>query len=104
MYKHVNQRTQLSADDRREIIERAKEWKQFRRDYLFSQGHLADALICCKRTVAAVESGREIIRPKVELLRRFRSLKQKMQRQYPSAAPVRNREDENVNRLFERGA
>jgi DNA-binding XRE family transcriptional regulator len=56
---------------------RASEWKQFRKDFLYSQGNLARSLGCCRRTVASIESGRESIHPSVEILRRFRTLKRR---------------------------
>jgi DNA-binding XRE family transcriptional regulator len=66
---------------------RAKEFKTFRKDYLFSQKYLAQTLDCGLRTVAAIESGREVIAPHYDLLRRFRDLKAKMQKAYGAPVP-----------------
>jgi DNA-binding XRE family transcriptional regulator len=52
---------------------RAREWKQFRRNFLFSQRDLAHALKCSLRTVQAVE-GEETV-PQARIKRRFRDLK-----------------------------
>lgn len=71
---------QASAADRRLARERGREWKQFRRDFLYSQQHLAHALGCALRTVSAIESGCEVYAPHYGLLRRFRDLKEKMER------------------------
>jgi DNA-binding XRE family transcriptional regulator len=59
----------------RERQERAREWKLFRQVFLYSQNDLARLLDCCRRTVCAVESGVETIRPYPALLRKFRAVK-----------------------------
>jgi hypothetical protein len=59
--------------------QRAREWKLFRRDHLFSQRNLCEALRCSRRTVVAIES-RETLCPHPDLLRRFRDLKRKHER------------------------
>jgi DNA-binding XRE family transcriptional regulator len=70
----------VAAADRKQARARGEEWKQFRRDFLFSQNALADHLRCSRRTVSAIESGREVINPHLDLLRRFRDFKRKQQR------------------------
>jgi DNA-binding XRE family transcriptional regulator len=45
-----------SEDEKRRAV-RAEEWRQFRRDFLYSQSNLADALRCSRRTVVSVECG-----------------------------------------------
>jgi DNA-binding XRE family transcriptional regulator len=69
--------TNPSIEDLKRARARALEWKEFRRTFLYSQRHLAAALQCSRRTVSAVENGRESIHPHVELLRRFRDLKRR---------------------------
>jgi DNA-binding XRE family transcriptional regulator len=68
-----------SSEDVRQARIRAVEWKSFRRDFLFSQKHLAYALRCSRRTICAIEGG-EVVHPHVELLRRFRDLKRRQER------------------------
>jgi DNA-binding XRE family transcriptional regulator len=51
---------------------RAKAWKKFRKDYLYSQEFLAQTLGCCRRVVTAVESGESIPTPRIQ--RAFRDL------------------------------
>jgi DNA-binding XRE family transcriptional regulator len=67
--------------EKQERSARAAEWKQFRRDFLFSQSNLAEALKCSRRTVTSVESGREVVQPSYALLRRFNELKLKCEEQ-----------------------
>ena len=67
-----------SIEDRKRAVARSREWKLFRRDFLYSQKHLAHALRCSRRTVVAVE-GAEVLSPNIELLRRFRDLKRRQQ-------------------------
>jgi hypothetical protein len=59
---------------------RALEWKSFRRDFLFSQASLADHLKCGIRTIAAIEHA-ETINPHPDLLRRFRILRVRQERE-----------------------
>jgi len=54
---------------------RAKEWKQFRRDHLFTQERLAEVLGVSRGTVQNVE--RERHDPMAQLESRFRALKAK---------------------------
>jgi DNA-binding XRE family transcriptional regulator len=63
-----------SPEDQKRRTVRAAEWKKFRRDYLFSQRNLADALRCSRRTIVSIEGG-VTMNPHPELLRRFRDLK-----------------------------
>ena len=74
----------LSRESQKQRSERAAEWKQFRRDFLFSQGNLADALGCSRRTVVAVEGGKEVTSPHYDLLRKFRDLRLKHEAQRDS--------------------
>ncbi len=67
-----------SPDDLKRARVRASEFKRFRRDYLYSQRYLADALQCSRRTIVAIES-MEVINPHVDLLRKFRDLKQRLE-------------------------
>ncbi len=69
----------LTPDEKRKVRQRAAEWKRFRRDYLFTQKTLADALHCSIRTVASVECGYEVITPSLDLLRRFRDLRREQE-------------------------
>jgi DNA-binding XRE family transcriptional regulator len=70
-----------SNEDQKRARSRAVEWKQFRRDFLYSQKYLAHTLRCSRRTISAVESGREVHNPHPELLRRFQTLKLKHEKQ-----------------------
>jgi DNA-binding XRE family transcriptional regulator len=67
--------TVLTPEEKRKVRQRAAEWKRFRRNYLFTQKTLADALHCSIRTVASVESGREVAEPSLDLLHKFRDLR-----------------------------
>lgn len=80
-----------SAQAVKEARARAQEWKTFRKDFLYSQKYLAQTLDCGLRTVAAIESGREVIAPHYDLLRRFRDLKAKMQKAYGAPVPQPDR-------------
>jgi DNA-binding XRE family transcriptional regulator len=70
-----------SRQDRKEREARAAEVRKFRRDFLYSQVDLAAALKCSRRTVVSIESGKEVIRPNWKLLRRFASIKLKLEAQ-----------------------
>jgi DNA-binding XRE family transcriptional regulator len=72
--------TTPSREDQKRARIRATEWREFRQRYLFTQTALADALLCCRRTVMSIESGREVINPHPDLLRRFRDLKRQQER------------------------
>ena len=76
-----------SAEARKRAAARAREWKLFRQNFLYSQANLAHALRCGRRTVCAVESGREVFSPRPELLRRFQALKLRHEKA-ASAAPA----------------
>jgi DNA-binding XRE family transcriptional regulator len=69
--------TSLTPEERRKVRRRATQFKAFRADYLYTQKALAGALHCSVRTVASVESGCEVVRPSLDLLRRFRDLKRR---------------------------
>jgi DNA-binding XRE family transcriptional regulator len=51
---------------------RAKEWRKFRKDFLYSQADLAEALSISRRTVVSVESG--VVTPLPRIQRAFRNL------------------------------
>jgi len=74
--------------DRKLARERAREWKRFRQDYLYSQRHLAAALGCSKRTISAVETA-ETTYPLRRTLQRFAALKRKHEREEYEAAERR---------------
>jgi DNA-binding XRE family transcriptional regulator len=59
---------QIAAEKRK----RARQWRKFREDFLYSQEHLATALNCARRTVYAVEAGAVI--PSLRLQRAFRDV------------------------------
>jgi hypothetical protein len=61
-----------------ERLRRAREWKKFRRDFLFSQSDLAVALKCSLRTVQCVEG--RYSTPMLGLQRRFRELVREQKR------------------------
>jgi DNA-binding XRE family transcriptional regulator len=51
---------------------RAREWQEFRKNFLYTQGDLASALGCSKRTIGKVEAG--VCTPLMRLQRKFRDL------------------------------
>jgi DNA-binding XRE family transcriptional regulator len=75
----------VAINPRREDLKRAaarsREWKQFRRDFMYSQKFLAHTLKCSRRTICAIENGRESITPHADLLRKFRDLKRRHEKQ-----------------------
>lgn len=78
----------LTPQDKKQALTRAREWKQFRKAHLFTQQRLADSLGCGRRTICAIESGREVFAPRADLLRGFRELKREQiaqQREYELA-------------------
>ncbi len=60
----------LTREQLQERAQYALEWKQFRRNYLFTQAKLAEVLDCNRRTVTNVESC-VTVRPHPDLLRGF---------------------------------
>jgi DNA-binding XRE family transcriptional regulator len=72
--------SKTSSADKKRAQERAAAFKAFRRRFLFSQGHLAIAIWCSRRTIAAIE-GEEIFFPGLDLLRRFEDLKRRHEQQ-----------------------
>jgi DNA-binding XRE family transcriptional regulator len=70
-----------TPQDRKEREARAKEFRQFRRNFRYSQTNLAAALKCSRRTIVSVESGDEVVRPRRGLLQRFDALKAKVEAQ-----------------------
>lgn len=71
--------TNPSRDDLKCAGDRAVEWKEFRRNFLYTPNWLAKELECCRRTIVGIEAGKTI-HPHPDLLRRFRVLKQKQER------------------------
>src|SRR4051812_32890423 len=71
-----------SATELKRAKARAAEWRQFRRNFLYSQLALAEALQISRRSVVAVETGREVITPHPDTLRAFRELKRKLETQF----------------------
>ena len=67
---------QPSREDRKRCAVRAAEWRTFRRNFYYSQLDLANALSCARRTVVSIEGARTVS-PRLDLLKRFRILKQK---------------------------
>jgi DNA-binding XRE family transcriptional regulator len=61
---------------------RATEWKEFRRDYLFTQKRLADIVGVSRRTIQKIEAA--IVTPHPDTLRLFRAI----QKKYEAAADV----------------
>jgi DNA-binding XRE family transcriptional regulator len=62
-----------------------EEWKLFRSTYFYSQGALASALGCSRRTVQLVESGRTL-KPRRNLQQRFRQLQRRHEKAAYAAA------------------
>jgi DNA-binding XRE family transcriptional regulator len=79
--------TTPSSSDKKRAAARASKWKQFRRDYLYSQPNLAYALDCSRRTIVSIEGG-ETINPHPDLLRRFRDLRRKHERDEAAYADI----------------
>jgi len=69
----------LSREDQKMVAARAAEFKKFRRDFLFSQQNLSEALGCSRRTIMSIESG-QVVNPHADLLRRFRNLRRAEER------------------------
>jgi DNA-binding XRE family transcriptional regulator len=63
----------LSKEQLQERRARAKEWADFRKNFLFSQRRLAEIVGCSRRTVVNIEAG--AVTPHADLLRRFAYLK-----------------------------
>jgi len=68
-----------SREDQLQAAHRALQWRQFRRDRLFSQTDLAQALGLCRRAVVDIECAR-VIHPRVATLKKFQALQRKHQR------------------------
>jgi DNA-binding XRE family transcriptional regulator len=66
----------ISAADWKEMQQRAKEWKQFRADYLFTQRELAQTLGIARRTIQSIESEVTVC-PSFIVQRKFLALKRK---------------------------
>jgi len=78
-------RVEVSSDDITRREARAVEWRRFRRDYLFTQAALADVLKITRRSVVNVENC-SVTNPHPDLLREFRNLKLKHERERERAA------------------
>lgn len=65
-----------NADDRRKARARAYEWRQFRHNFLYTQRLLAETLGCARRTVVSIETA-STLRPRADLLRKFKALQLK---------------------------
>ena len=70
-----------SSEGLKRAAARAREWRLFRQTYLYSQGNLAQALRCGRRTICAIESAREVYNPHPSLLRKFKDLKLKQEKE-----------------------
>jgi DNA-binding XRE family transcriptional regulator len=92
-----------TKEERQRSAERAREWREFRKTYLYSQGNLAHALRCGRRTVCAIESA-ETIQPNWLLLRRFRALKQRHEKTAAAHAEITSRLPVYDMNLYERRA
>jgi predicted transcriptional regulator len=68
-------RPKTTDADLQEREKRKKEWRQFRKEHLFTQVNLAEFLGISRRTVQLVEAGR--VSPFPGTLRRFLALKAK---------------------------
>jgi DNA-binding XRE family transcriptional regulator len=66
---------QIAAEKRK----RAKEWRKFREDFLYSQATLADMLNCTRRTISSVESAAVI--PSLRIQRAFRAVVREQKKQ-----------------------
>lgn len=66
---------QIAAEKRK----RAREWREFRARWLYSQSDLGQAINCSTRTVSAVEAAACIPLPRIQ--RAFRELKQRHERE-----------------------
>jgi len=67
-----------------ERINRANEWKTFRKTFLFSQRNLADAIHLSRRTIQAIEAAR--VNPQYSTQRKFRDLRIAQERTSSAAA------------------
>ena len=67
------------SQTRDQRLRTAREWKAFRRNFLFSQNNLATALGISRRTVTNVEAGECI--PSLKAQRAFRDLKRQQERE-----------------------
>jgi DNA-binding XRE family transcriptional regulator len=65
----------LSREQLQDRRARAKEWADFRKNFLFSQRRLAEIVGCSRRTVVNIEAG--AVTPHADLLHRFALLKHK---------------------------
>jgi DNA-binding XRE family transcriptional regulator len=60
------------------VARRSAEWREFRRQFRFSQVDLADALAISRRTVLYIE-GQKILQPSSSTLKAFAELKRNME-------------------------
>jgi len=68
-------RPKPTREDRREQKKRKDEWREFRKEHLYTQKKLAEAIGVSRRTVQEIEAGRVI--PYPHTLRLFEALKAK---------------------------
>lgn len=68
-------RLKPTSQDLEKREERARVWRQFRKDYLFTQKRLADIVGISRRTVQQIEAG--TITPQSNTLRLFLVIKKK---------------------------
>jgi DNA-binding XRE family transcriptional regulator len=68
----------MNRDNERQRAARAREWRKFRSEFMYSQNDLAHVLGCARRTIFSIEHG--LTSPRFGLLRRFRILKTKEER------------------------
>jgi DNA-binding XRE family transcriptional regulator len=65
----------IDAEESTERLRRQKEWRKFRKDYMFTQRRLADLLGCSRRAVQDIEAARTTARANTQ--RSFAALKAK---------------------------
>jgi DNA-binding XRE family transcriptional regulator len=62
-----------------DMHQRALAWRRFRRDYLYAQRDLAQALKCSLRTIVSIENEERV--PSVPILQAFRDLARREKRE-----------------------
>jgi DNA-binding XRE family transcriptional regulator len=65
----------LNSEDLKQRKARARDWKMFRRNNMFTQKRLSEIAGICRRTIQLVENG--YVTPHPLTLRRFDDLKRK---------------------------
>lgn len=92
-----------SKEERQRAAERAKEWREFRQNFLYTQQYLASVLQCGRRTIVSIEHA-EIMQPNYDLLRRFKALRQRHERAAAAHAERVAPMYANAGQLMQRGA